>query len=196
MLNGHWPPSSQEVAGLSPANPSFTQSATDVNLAFHPSPNWFWFWSFEFFQTFIHSVSSSNLASHSFQSVRHRYKRYRSSTVWVRDQNIDSMSRQPLSQMHWPDNQQTDISGILLLVSRQTRRCNTHLPSKKINRCHRESPPKQTIWRVRLITLWRGFEKHFLFRVTKVPFRKSPCKQYLGVWSDPSPYRSIRFDEF
>ena len=46
--------------------------------------------------------------------------------------------------------------------------------------------PKQTIWLVsfhrvigwlvRLFSMWSGFEKYFYFRVTKVPFLKSPLQ--------------------
>ena len=32
---------------------------------------------------------------------------------------------------------------------------------------------KQAIWLVQLLSLWRGFEKYFRLRVTKVPFLKS-----------------------
>ena len=40
---------------------------------------------------------------------------------------------------------------------------------------------KQTIWLVRLISMWRGFENYFQYRVTKVMFLKS-CESYLCIW--------------
>ena len=42
---------------------------------------------------------------------------------------------------------------------------------------------KEAIWLVRLISMWRGFEKYFQFRVTKVQCLKCPLWMVSCIWS-------------
>ena len=70
-------------------------------------------------------------------------------------------------------------------------KCSECLQNKQSDWSDFRGWSKQAIWLVQLHSLWRGFEKYFRLRVTKVPFLKS-CLWLISSISGVNPQKRKR----